>query len=241
MDISKLTRNKAAVFGNLVEREDLSVVSKKGCKIYIPTRYEERDLATVGLETRSIGIFGMVLDDKEYAVCSVNAMIGLEPSSTSKIRINEDEYFEFVFGPGAVVFKSTELMKNDSVLYRIYNEIFSKGNVPWYLGYEDLSRIFETAQHHAGANIGQTQEVIDLLVSLISRNKEDRTQYYRTFITERSDLLKHPPAFIALKSVTYASTNTTNKIAGSYFSTGVSAALVYPAERTEAIESILRR
>ena len=240
MDPKGLTRSSQVVLSNLVEQEDHSVVTKKGCKIYIPTRYEERDLAFVGITTKVVGLFGMVVDNN-YSVCSVNAMMSLEPSSTAKIRINGDEYFEFSFDAGATVIKSTELIVDDTILYKVYNEVFSKGNVPWYINYEDLSRVFETAKHHAGANIGQTQEVIDLLVSLISRNPDDRTQYYRTMIEDRQELNKKPPAFIALKSVTYASTNTTNKIAGSYFSTGVTSALVYPAERTEAIESILRR
>lgn len=240
MEPSKYSRNPATVLANLVEMPDGTVVTKKGCKIYIPSRYTERGLAEVGMETRTLGLYVMTVEDKYYSVCSVNAVMELSPSSTSKVRVGGDEYYEFVFDAGAVVIKNVMLVKDDSVLFKIYNEMFSKGNVPWFITQEDFSNVFATSGYHAGANIGQTPEVIDVLVALIARTKKDRTVHYRTQIKSREEMFTNPPVYIALKSVTYASTNTTNKIAGSYFSTGVLSALVYPAERTEKIEEILR-
>lgn len=240
MEPSDFSRNAQVVLANLQELPDNSVVTKKGCKIYIPSRYTERELAEVGIETRTVGLYAMTVEDKYYSVCSVNAIMELAPSSTNKIRIGGDEFYEFVFDPGAVVIKNTMLVKDDSVLFKLYNELFSKGNIPWFLNQEDLSNVFATASYHAGANIGQTPEVIDVLVSLIARDPKDRTINYRTVVKSREDMKTNPPTYIALKSVIYASTNTTNKIAGSYFSTGVLGSLVYPAERTEKIEEILR-
>jgi hypothetical protein len=55
------------------------------------------------------------------------------------------------------------------------------------------------------------------------------------------DIVKKPPVYIPLRSVTYTATNTTNKLAGSYFQEGLVSALVSPSERKERIESILLR
>jgi hypothetical protein len=126
------------------------------------------------------------------------------------------------------------------LVYKIYDEIISKGRVPWYLGYLELGQIFDTAGYHAGANIGKNQEVTELIISMISRSEKDRNKYYRTTIQSLDELMTNRPAFIPLRSVQYAATNTTNKLAGSYFSDALVSALVNPSDRVERIESLLR-
>ena len=240
MDHTKLIRDAEVVHAQLVEMSDGSVVTKKGCKIYTPQRYSERQLAEVGIRTRVIGIFAITVQDSHYAVCNVNAVVELKPSSTNHVRIAGEEYYEFVFDPGAVVIASTDLVKTDVLVYRIYDELISKGNVPWFFSYEDFGSIFDTARYHANANIGNSPEVTELIISLITRDPKDRTKSYRSTLNARSDLKTNPPLYIPLKSIG-AATNTTNRLAGSYFSVGVSSALVSPAERTEKIEEILRK
>ena len=49
MDYKKLQRNPKMVLSELVTRPDGSVVTKNGCKIYFPVRYEDADLAELVL------------------------------------------------------------------------------------------------------------------------------------------------------------------------------------------------
>lgn len=240
MDFLSLKRDANKVMSDLVTREDNSVVTKKGCNIYFPVRFTERFLAEVGVDNICIGLFAITLDDQYYSLLSVNAMLGLAPSSVNKTMHAGMEYYELVFDPGSVVIESLDLVQNDVVLYRLYDELFSKGKIPWYVGYEDLGNLYDTAKRFAGANVGDNPEVIQLLTSIVSRNKENRVEYYRTTINSREDLNKNPPTYIPLRSVFYAATNTTNKLAGSYFSDGVISALLTPSDRVETIESILR-
>lgn len=241
MDWQKLVRNPEKVHANLKVLPDKRCVTAKGCKIYIPSRFESHNLAEIGIQTYIVGLAAIVVEDMYYGVFSVNAMMQIEPTSWLKVTFGGDEYYEFTFEPGATVITTTELIRNDTLVYRIYNEIFSKGHVPWYLGYSEMGKIFDTARYHAGANIGENHEVIELLVSLIARDPEDRHQYYRNVVTDKKFLLAHPPAFISLRSVTYAATNTLNKLAGSYQHEGIVSALVTPTERVERIEELLRR
>lgn len=240
MNISNLVRDPDKIREALTELSDGSVVALKECKIYIPSRFAERSLAEIGVDNSIVGIYAIVVDNMYYGVSLINSMIKINPSSTLKIKMLGVEYFEFTFVPGATVIKSNVLIKVDTLVYRIYDEIISKGRVPWYLDYNDLGRIFDTAKSHAGANIGQNSEVTELIVSMISRSKQDKNKYYRTTVNSLEDIKTNPPAYIPLRSVIYAATNTTNKLAGSYFSTSIVSALVSPAERTERIESLLR-
>jgi len=239
--LQRWKRNGEAVQACLKELPDERLVTTKGCKIYIPVRYASRGLASIGIETHIVGIYGIVVEDQYYAVCSVNAMQRIEPSSSVKIVLDDEEYYEFTFDPGSTVISSLQLVKTDTLVFKIYDEIISKGRVPWYLGYEDLGRLFDTAPYHAGAKIGQNHEVMELLISMIARDPKDRRIYYRQSVKSLEDVQKRPPAFIPLRSTIYGATNTTSKLAGSYFKDGLTSALVSPADRVEPIEEILRR
>lgn len=241
MNPKSLSHDPSKVHAVLKELPDGRLVTTKGCKLYIPSRYAERDLAYVGIETQIVGICAITVEDRYYGVMMVNAMMRIEPTTTVKIMIEDEEFYEFGFDPGSTVIASTALVKQDTLVYRIYDEIIAKGRVPWYLSYIQLSHLFDTAKYHAGANIGQNSEVTELIVSMIARNPDDRHQYYRKDISSLASIEKHPPAFIALRSVIYAATNTTNKLAGSYFHEGLVSALVTPTERVERIEDLLRR
>jgi hypothetical protein len=166
-------------------------------------------------------------------------MVKITPTSTIKVKFNEEEYYKFDFDAGSTVIPSLQLVQTDVLVYKIYDEIMAKGNVPWYLDYNDLGRLFDTAKYHAGANIGSNHEVTELIVSIIARNPKNRHEYYRRTVKSKEDVKKNPPAFVPLRSVVYSATNTTNKLAGSYFEAGLVSALNSPSTRTERIESIL--
>lgn len=241
MNPKSLKRDPKKIHEALKELDDGRLVALKDLKIYIPTRFAERELAYVGVETVIVGIYAIVVEDAYYGVSTVNAMLRIEPTSTLKVKHEDEEYYEFFFPKGSTVLASVHLVRMDTLTYRIYDEIISKGRVPWYLSYADMGRLFDTAKYHANANIGQNNEVTELIVSMISRDPKDRTKYYRQTVKSMDDVIKNPPAFIPLRSVQYAATNTTNKLAGSYFSDGLVSALVSPADRVERIEDILRR
>jgi hypothetical protein len=240
MDIKSLTRDASVVKASRVLMPNGSVVTKTGCKILVPVRFEERKLAIVGVDNLIVGIYAMVIDDSVYAVSTINAMFEILPTSTNKIKIEGEEYYEFKFDRGATVFKTTELVKQDKLVYRIYDEIFSKGNIPWYLGYNDLAGLFDSARKHAGANVGGNKEVTELIVSLVGRSAKDKSVYYRQVVKSLSELETNPPAYIALRNVSYAPSNTVDKLAGSYCETGVISALNSPSSRVERIETLLR-
>ena len=240
MDPKKLIHDAERVKSHLKELPDDRLVAVKPVKIYIPTRFAERNLAQIGIETHICGIAGIVIGDTHYATLLANAMLRIEPTSTLKVMIEDEEYYEFSFDAGATVLSSTQLVKTDTLVFRIYDEIIAKGRAPWYLGYDELGKLFDTAKSLAGANIGQNHEVTELLISMIARDPEDRTKYYRQTVKSREELRKRPPAIIPLRSVQYSATNTVNKLAGSYWNDALVSALVSPGDRVERIEKLLR-
>lgn len=241
MDFSQLRRDAAAVKRTLLVTEgDNSVYTKTGCKVYFPQRFLDRNMAFVGTDNAICGIAAVVLPTGEYSVLVVNAMVPMEPDTIEKVNYLGVDYVEFGFLPGSRLIKTVELVKNDVLVYRINNELISKGNVPWYMNYDDMAGVFDTAAKHAGTNIAENSEVTELIVSLIARDETDRTVYYRSTVASEKDLQNKKVAWIAMMSAAYSATNTLNKLGGSYFTEGALSAMVYPTERMEKIEEIIR-
>jgi hypothetical protein len=238
MDTRKLVRNQAGVLATLHDMEDDSLVTSKGCKIYVPTRFAERGLAFLGAETYIIGVCAIVAED-QYATLMVHAMIRIDPAEINRVMVQGDEYLEFVFYPGSVVIPNLNLAQTDTLSYKIYDEIVAKARVPWYITYFDLARIFDTAQMHAGANIGSNKELTELLISIIARNAHNRREYFRQTLDTEMDAINNPPYYASLKDVTLTATNTLHKFGGSYFRNGTVSAINSPSERPERLEELL--
>ena len=133
MDVRKLIRNPDAIKGQLKKQADNSLITNKGCKIYIPARFAERNLADLGVDNYIVGMFAMTVDDTYYSFCNINALIQITPDAINKVNIEGEDYFEFVFLKGSTVIKNTFLIMNDVLVFRIYDEFMSKGNIPWYM------------------------------------------------------------------------------------------------------------
>ena len=119
MDIKNLIRDPSKIHECLTELSDGRLVAKKQLKIIIPVRFAECNLASIGAEVNIVGIFAIIRDDKYYGLSLVNAMIRIEPTSTMKIDINDVGHYEFTFEPGSTVMSSVNLVKTDTLVYRI--------------------------------------------------------------------------------------------------------------------------
>lgn len=236
----KLVRNAERVHACLKELPTGQLLVTEPCRIQIPARFAQRGLAQVGLENYIVGIYALILEDGSYAVSNINALLTIEPFKTLTVMIGDVPYYEFHFEANSFITQTIHLVCQADIIFNIFDEFAFKGNIPWYIEYEDLGKLFDTARYHAKSNVASNLEAIELIASIIARNKEDRTQYYRTVITEYYDLNKNPPAFVPLNSVFYSATNTMNKLAGNYFNDGIVSALVNPTTETSRLESLLR-
>lgn len=241
MDTSRFVRDPSKVHAALRVMDDKSVVTSRGVKIYVPERYVEKDMADIGSETYIVGIFAIVVDDKYYGVSTANAMMRIKPTTISTVKFDQDTYLEFAFEPGSIVIATTKLIRSDTLVYYIFDEFIAKGRIPWFLGYEDLAKLFDSADHHAGVPLAAHHSILEMFAAAIARVNTNRAKYYRHQVEKQTDSIEKPPAFIPLRSITYGATNTTAKLTGSYFSEGLNSALANPSERHEQIEDLLRR
>ena len=229
-----LTRNPEAVLSKL-KVKDNRVSSTVSCKIQIPGRYVQVNLAQLGTEIYILGVYALVLETGEYAVSSILSLVNITPDKILRTKINDEEYYEFWFDAGSTIIANTELILRDTILYSIFNEFIISGRIPWFMNYEDVGKLFNTAKEYAGSSIGDTYEIWEFLASIIARSPKDRSVFYRL-----GQDYKSQPQYVSLTSFFYSISSTTNKLAGNYFTDGLTSALVNPSQNVEKIEQLLR-
>lgn len=237
MNTPKWIRDANRVKSNFKKLGD-KWVTKEQCQILFPCYYEEKKLATITDIVKVLGVC-MILVNDTYAVLSVNAMIEFTPSEINTTEIDNEKYYQMVFDPGSIVIDNIKIVKQDTLPYYIYDVFISKGKIPWFMNYTDVCKLFDTAKEYADANVGSNPEIIQLLVSLIARDKKDRTLYFRQIVKDKIQQ-GNDVVFIPMKSIDYGATNTVTKLGGNYMSIGIVSALNNPSDKVENIESILR-
>lgn len=197
-------------------------------------------MAFIG-ETISItGIFAIATADMKYAVSSALAMMRITPTSTTIVDIDGDDYYGFYFEAGSTVTETVNLIKDDKLPFKTFDEIFLKGNIPWFLNQLDLANLYKTSKYHAGLALTGTNAAFEIIVSAMSRDGKDIKKYRRETMKSLADDAINPPQFIALRNVIHGTTNTVSKLMGSHFDEALMSALVYPSEEIQGVESLLR-
>ena len=239
MDISNLRRDSAQIHAALIENKD-TLVALKPVKIYVPETYIGSPLGSIEDVTRIVGIWGMTVEDKYYAVSRACATMQIAPSATNVVNIGAIKYMEFIFEAGDTVISNLNLVRTGTLVYRIYNEIIAKGKIPWYLDYTDLCYLFDTSKSHGNANLKANSAILELIASAMARQAGDKTKYFRNDPAIVDDINASKPVLIPLRYVALQASNTVSRLLGSYFQEGVTSALITPTETVESIETLLR-
>ena len=216
-----------------------SIITIAGCKIHIPVRYETVGLATVGAETRIYGFFHLFLLDGSYgAVVNKCSMMKVNPDEIQTVKIGEESYYEMLFEAGSVVIENVKVFRDDLIISKIFKEFVNKGKLPYWTEYSDATGLFRTAQSHANAYLG-TYEGLAIPISIIARDPNDVSRYYREILTDNKP--KPKPLFVPAASVRHSSTRTVSKLNGSHFEDeGLVSAINNPTETADLIDYILR-
>ncbi|AGX01864.1 virion structural protein [Erwinia phage PhiEaH1] len=240
MDITKLKRNPAVVVAALKELPDGSLAVLKPCRIHVPETFRSKQLLTMGRDTLSMGFFSVILDSGEYGVYTIPAMIRLNPAETVTTTIDEREYYEFRFQPGQILVKSTDLVKDNILLYYLVEEIVARGRIPWYYTYEDLGEFFNLMLKYAGSSLVLTPAVGEMVIAQIARMMADRRRPIREILKKVAEDVSDRVAWVPLRNVEFGAQDTTAKVTGSYMAEGLDSAIVNPSDKVSKMESILR-
>lgn len=237
---SALKRNADAVKSTLEETKNGGLVTKTGCRIQIQESFRSKKLISMGIETLIIGFFTMITPDGNYAVTTTPSMFRTKPSSIKTVEVEGMSYYELSYTPGSVVFPSIDLVKDNSLLYYLFEEILARGRVAWFYDYGDLRRFFDLSKYYTGSQLVATPSIGEMIIAQIARLDSNRRVPLRENIRNYNEMRTTPFSWIPLRNVVDGSSDTTTKISGSYTADGLDSAIVNPNTVIQPIEAILR-
>lgn len=235
----KLTRNAEKVFEALGDLPNKPVIAKKKLSITFPVRFRDIKLAVIGEHSFVYGLFAIIVDN-HFALMNISTYVELGKAAVTIEKVNDVEYYVYTYEPGDIVIRTKDVVARSALIFSAIDEFYFKGKVPWYVGYEDMSKVFNTAMEYAGTKAKIIPSVMEFLASYVARAKKDRTKFIREVAKTREDYALENIAWVPLRSVFWSAPGTVNKLAGAYFADGVVSALVNPSDRVESVESVLR-
>jgi hypothetical protein len=132
------------------------------------------------------------------------------------------------------------VVKRSKLIYNAISEFIFKGKIPYYVNYDDLGRIFDTAKKYTGTKAVISPQIVEFMAAYITRKKADRTKFAREGASSLKDFSSDKLTVVPMSSVFWSAPGTVNKIAGAYFEDGVTTAILQPSDKTHTVEKILR-
>jgi len=238
LEIEHLTRDDEAIKKCFKIIKGRSIVALEDIKVIFPTRFINRQLAVIDTVVKVMGIYAIVYEDK-YAIYNKLASHTLTPYNVTDSVLDTETadiaYKVLHFRKGEVYMPDIEVMKTNTLIYNVFDELFTKGNIPWYMGYHDVANVLSSAKEQTGSGIGDNPINLEVLTALIARSRTDKSIPYRHTVDKQKD----KPAFIGLNSIYYAFDNTGSKLIGGYFGPGVVTAITTPEKETSKVAKAL--
>lgn len=234
------TRNPEKVSRELVTNDSGQVICKSDVRIHTPVRFVEKELSVIGVRTYVFGWHPIILASGDYAVCDIPGRLEITPAATTMVTVDGEDYYEFFFPAGNIVVSSGNVVQDDKIIYFIIDELHFQSKVPWFMDDNDLCRSLINVAEYADSKAGEVMEVLELMVAISSRDKENPNQFLRHLQDIYKDKLSKQATFVPLTSVHLSVTNTIDRIAGNYFEPAIEGVLVNPSKKANTVEKILR-
>lgn len=215
-------------------KSKMLIFTGKKLVVRIPRRFETYGFMSIADTVQTIGIMSMEFDDTVSASLHLMGLIEMRPSDISNETINGLDYLVLTFYTGDPFLTSTDIVKNQAIIYAVYTEFIDRGKLIYTMGYEDLIWLFDSAKALCDASLPVDHAIFEVIYAHLTRLKDDR------FTPYRQGPMNGDFAFIPLRAVSFAPDSTTARLMGSYFSDSTLAALLSDETHRKKFEDLLR-
>lgn len=235
-DPDKIRKCLKKVGDTTVATEDLSIV--------FPVRFVNKGLCKLDITTELIAYYAILDTKGNYGVTTSPAMQHLKPSNITTTSITRttggtEQYIVLKFYKGNVVYTTSSMVKEGSIIFNIVNELFMNGNIPWYFNYEDISSLLLDSKLYTGSDVGSNPVGLEVLTSLVCKSPKNFILPYKDGLKTRDDILKDYPYIQGLNDV-LSYDDTGAKLIGSYMDQGLTSALVEKESKSADASDLLR-
>ena len=207
----------------------------KTLELRIPYKFASHGVLTIGDDVTTPGIMDLIIDGTYQAALNIIASITIIPSDMGKMTYQGVEYLVLKLKEGDTFMTSYRVLQDQHLVYVLWTDLVTAGKVPYWIGYDDMLKLFAHVRELTGAGIGVSRSVYEGIIAHIARDRNNSSVQYRL-----TDMQK-PMKLVALNSVSQAPTGTISRLNGSYFrDEGLSSALRYQVDQPQPFENLLR-
>lgn len=237
---SNFKRNPEVIKSYFKVVKDITIVTSE-LRVIFPERFITKEFVFMGSTVRALNIFAIVDDNNNYAIAMAPIFVELSPYNVSDVMIDNDLNKVLHFKKDDVFLVSNTCFVTDSFIYDLFDEFYVKGNIPWFMNYEDVSDILLESKKYAGSNIGNNPLTFEILAANIGRLKSDKNKFIRQELPNgKVNLEKMDVAYVGLNNIYYSFDSTGASLFGGYAKSGMVKSLVNPETTSTTTMDILR-
>lgn len=200
----------------------------------VPKRLESYNLLNVADTVTVLGVMDLIIDDTYNARLHMLAKFDTEPEELESVTVDGLEYMVLRYSTGARFIAKTQVVKNKDIIYAMYVEFITRGNLPYWYEYDNLAWLFDQAKSMCDAGLDVNRSIFEVINAHLARDAKSRFTQYR-----HTDMAG-PFSFIPLRSISLAPDSTTARLTGSYFSEGLNSSLISTNTINHPFEDALR-
>lgn len=234
INTTKLKHNPEAIKTCFRIQNNMTIATKN-IKIIFLESYLNKELAIIDEYVTLVGIYGIVDENNNFGTCIAPIMQKLLVSKIEDAIADDGKLYKVLYiEKDSVMIDNNNFVIGDNQIYFIYDQFYVKGNIPFYVSYNQLSTLLAESHIYNHTNIGKDRHVFEILSSLVARGK-NKNEYYRN----STELGKVKPNYVSLGNIYYSLKSTSAKIIGGYYGSGVGAAILNPETESSTLENLL--
>lgn len=181
-------------------------------------------------------LMDLIINDTYQVSLLALSRVTMEYTHMSSMTYDNQEYVVIHLETGNLFNTQTQVIKDMSLAYAVYQECISFGRPPYFIGYHDLARIFDSAGELCDMKLATDRVIFETIYAHLARDPSNMRVQYRT-IKDRTD---KPFRLTALRQVSFAPDGTMALMMGSYFSEASNAALLEQRTTHQPFENLIR-
>lgn len=229
---------------NLKRNEKLSVIKNntdggstalKDIIVLVPIRYMKLNFLSMGATVKTIAIMAVIdASTKQYKTYTYPSMISFQPFRTETLTIEGEDFYGFHFRKGDP-FAIRTVVQSPDVVKPLIEDTLIKGNIPFYINYEDCREIFYNLAHYCGSTVATDETIMSVLTANLARTVADTGKPYRLSNT-KTETLK----WIGINNVGLSRRDGFSQMTGAYMREGLTGAALRIADEPTEIEEIMK-
>ncbi len=223
-----MKRDPKFISSQLYEK-DGKIYTKQKTIIEFPKWYADKDLASLQEVSYVYGLFAMIIGDS-YSVSVIPTLCSTVPILVNEVERDGELFTQFVYGKDDPILDNTKVIKKELLSYNFFETYFMYARIPWFMTPDDLVKAMDNLPRYAKSNVGNNFIANELIVSFVTRDKNDKRVFYR-----QTDG-KGQYSYVDLMNVYYSALSTVSKIGGNYFTRGIVSAVIQKEKEPNKLE-----